>query len=140
MKPLREALLLLLLAALPAGLAAWLHPKTPAWAWQRPAVGEVTLGEIARWQTPILLVDARSDQAYRQAHIPNAILCNEDAWEQHLPGLLTAWQPGTRIVVYCDGQACAASQSVALRLRRELDLTDIYVLQGGWAAWLQTRH
>lgn len=134
----RETGFLLLLALVPALLAGWLHPQRLSWAWDRPAAPEVTVKEIAGWTASVLWVDARPTAAYAQKHIPAAILCNEDAWEEHLPALLAAWQPGMRVVVYCDGQACAASQAVAMRLHRELELPDLYVLQGGWTAWQQS--
>jgi rhodanese-related sulfurtransferase len=139
MKGLRDSIRLLLLAALPALLAGWLHPHRPTWSWTQPAVNEVSVRTVRAWPTAPLWVDARSATAYRQQHIPGAVLCNEDAWESLLPGFLEAWQPGTKIVVYCDAASCAASQSVALRLQRELNLPDIYVLQGGWTAWQQTQ-
>lgn len=133
----REIACLILIASLPAALAGWFHPQRPTWSWVRPAVTELSLAEINRRTTPILWVDARTAAAYQQRHIPGAVLCNEDTWEALLPGLLTAWQPGDTIIVYCDAQTCDASQAVALRLSRELGLTDIYVLKGGWATWQQ---
>jgi len=101
-------------------------------------VVEVDLAEVLRWTPPILWVDARTAKSYETRHVPGAVLLNEDEWELHLPGFLAVWQPTGRIIVYCDSQACDASQAVALRLQRELKLTNVYVLKGGWAAWLKT--
>lgn len=134
-KLLRDCGLFLLLAAIAASLAGWLHPKRPAWHWSKPTVAEVELSEINRWPPPILWIDARTPEAYRAQHVPTAVLLNEGEWEQLLPGFLEAWQPQSRLVVYCDSAACDASQAVARRLQRELKLTEIYVLKGGWAAW-----
>ena len=136
---LRDCILLLLLATIPALLAGWIHPKRPAWSWHQPRVDEVDLDEISRWSAPVLWIDARTASAYQTQHVPGAILLNEGEWEQQLPRFLEAWQPNARIVVYCDSSACDASQAVALRLQRELNLTDIHVLQGGWATWLRTQ-
>ena len=134
----RDALWLILLAAVPALLAGWLHPKRPVWSWTKPAVTEVTLSDAKRWPAPVLWVDARTEEAYQRQHVPGAILLNEGDWEKQLPGFLAAWQPGAQIIVYCDSQACDASQAVALRLQRELKLNEIHVLQGGWATWLKS--
>lgn len=131
--PLRDCLLLLLLAAVPALLTFWLHPRRPAWV--KPAVAQVTLAEIARWPPPVLWVDAREAPAYTSEHIPGAVLLNETEWERLLPGFLEAWRPEARVVVYCDTQACNASEEVARRLQRELNLSDVSVVKGGWAAW-----
>lgn len=139
MKTLRECAWLLLCATLPALLTGWLHPRPPTWSWTKPAVTEVSVSTVRAWSTKTLYVDARSAAVFRQHHIPGAILCNEDSWESALPGLLDLWQPGTRVIVYCDAASCSASQAVALRLQRELNLPDIYVLQGGWRAWQQTK-
>src|SRR3972149_741050 len=130
-KSLRECGLLLVIAAVPALLTCWLHPKHPVWSWNRPGVEQVDLSGVSRWTTPVLWVDAREAQAYTKAHIPGAVLLNESEWERLLPGFLEAWQPGTKVIVYCDTQACNASEEVALRLRRELNLKDIFVLKGG---------
>src|SRR6266704_775263 len=109
---LRDCALLLLLAAIPALLACWLHPKQPAWSWHQPGATEVTLGEVTRWPPPILWVDARSAEAYQKQHVPGAIPLNEDAWESLFPGFIEVWRPGAKVIVYCDSQACDASQAV----------------------------
>lgn len=137
-KILRDCGVFLLLAAIPALLSGWLHPKRPDWSWSKPGVAEVSLDEILRWSPPILWVDARTAKSYEIRHVPGALLLNEDEWEQQLPGFLAVWQPKAHIVVYCDSAVCDASQAVALRLQRELRLTDVHVLQGGWGAWLKT--
>jgi rhodanese-related sulfurtransferase len=134
---LRDCALLLLTAAAPAMLTFWLHPKRPVWSWTKPAVEQVNLVEIARWTGPVLWVDAREAGAYAKQHVPGAVLLNETEWNRLLPGLLEVWQPESKIVVYCNTQECDASKDVALRLKRELNLTEIHVLKGGWAAWQQ---
>lgn len=140
MKPLRECVLILVLAAVPALLSLWLHPKRPVLAWTQPGATEVEWAQVTKWTQPILWVDARTAESFNHQHIPGAILLNEASWEQQLPGFLAAWRPGTRIIIYCDTQSCDASQSLAQRIDRELHLPDIYVLKGGWASWQQTHH
>ena len=137
--PLRESVLLLGLAVVPALLALWLHPKRPILSWNAPAVESVELAAVRQWSGPVLWVDARKAEAYKAEHIPGAISLNESEWEQRLPGLMEAWRPGQRVIVYCDTQECDASQAVALRIRRELNLQDVFVLKGGWTAWQQER-
>jgi rhodanese-related sulfurtransferase len=137
MKPLRECLLIIVLATVPALLNLWLNPKRPVMALSQPGVTEVELSQTATWPQPVLWIDARPAEAFHRQHIPGAILLNETGWEQQLPDFLAAWKPGTRIIVYCDAQTCDASQSLAQRIDRELHLPDIYVLKGGWASWLQ---
>lgn len=133
---LRDTALLLLLAAVPALLTAWLHPRRPEWSWSKPDIEQVTPATVDRWAS-VLWVDARESKAYEQAHVPGAVSLNETEWERLLPGFLTAWQPGRRVVVYCNTGRCDASREVALRLRRELGTANVFVLKGGWTAWQQ---
>ena len=137
MKALREAGLLLVMAALPALLGGWYHFHRQTLAWTKVLADEVEWTEVERWTGPVLWIDARTADAFAAQHVPGAVRLNEGEWERLLPGFLEAWQPEQRIVVYCDSRACDASQGVAQRLRRELNLTEIHVLKGGWNAWLQ---
>jgi len=41
------------------------------------------------------------------------------------------------VVVYCSSLSCQASQEVAEKLREEVGLQSVFVLQGGWEAWRQ---
>jgi rhodanese-related sulfurtransferase len=134
---LRDCVLLLIVAAVPALLSFWLHPKRPAWS--KPAIAQVDLAEITRWPPPVLWVDAREASAYAKEHIPGAVLLNETEWNRLIPGFLEAWQPDAKVVIYCDTHACNASEEVALRLRRELNLANVSIMKGGWASW-QSRH
>ena len=136
---LRQALLLLGLAVLPAiGQAVYYGERAP---WQAPAVGkdEVELPQAQAWGETVMWVDARPAAQYESEHIPNATLLNEDRWQELLPPMLNAWSPEKRVVVYCSSQSCAASHEVARRLREEAGLKNVFVLHGGWEAWLATK-
>jgi rhodanese-related sulfurtransferase len=135
----RKAVLLLALSLVPALLAAWLHPKRPVWSWTRPAVSEIALTDAQRLPPPVVWVDARPEKEYQARHVPGAISLDESHWEELLPGFIGIWQPGARVVVYCNSQECDASHEVASRLRRELQIDDVLVLQGGWNAWLEAQ-
>jgi rhodanese-related sulfurtransferase len=134
----RDAALLLLIAFLPASLTLGLHPKRPAFAWTRPAAEQVDLDEALRWGPSVLWVDARNADSFDRQHVPGAILLNEDSWQELIPEFLAAWKPGTRVVIYCDSQKCHASEEVAVRLARELKISNVYVLKGGWDSWLHS--
>ena len=137
-RALREFLLLLVLAAVPAALAGWLHPRPP----QPIAAGlpELTAGaarDLAATQ-PVLWIDARPAEAFARGHIDSAIRLTGEEWETLLLPVMETWTPGSPVIVYCEGGGCAASQAVAARLQRELGIETIYVLTGGWPAWRQT--
>lgn len=129
---LRQAGILSLIALAPAlGAAAFLHP-----AWKADALleGEIALAEASAKQPPVLWVDSRPAADYAKKHIPGALPLNEDAWSELLPAVLEKWSPGQSIVVYCGSKSCHASLQVAKRLR-EVGLSPVYALHGGWEAW-----
>lgn len=135
----RQALILLALAFVPGiGQAVYYRDRV---SWNAPAVGkdEATLEQVQSWGDAVLWIDARPAAQFEREHIPNALLLNEDDWDELLPPMLAAWSPEKRIVVYCSSQSCAASHEVARRLREEAGLKDVYVLHGGWEAWLASR-
>jgi rhodanese-related sulfurtransferase len=135
----RQAGVLLLAALLPALLAGAFHPRRPAWSRDQAMMPEVAWGAVREWPGLKLLVDARSEEAFQQQHIPGALTLSEAQWEERLPAFIKAWQPGARVVVYCDNAGCQASQAVARRLRRELGINNVFVLKGGWGAWLESQ-
>ena len=83
-----------------------------------------------------LWIDARSSDLYAAGHIPGALSLHESNWEHGFATLVEKWDGQRPLVVYCGGEDCQASDSVARRLRRELNFDGVHVLRGGWAAWL----
>lgn len=135
----RQILFLLVLAAIPAMGAALFHPKRPAWNAETPAPGEILLRTALGENDSVLWLDARPTADYEAAHIPGAMLLNEDEWNTLLPAVLAAWRNGKIIVVYCNSLQCHSSDAVAKRLREEAKLPDVYVLKGGWESWLAAK-
>ena len=132
----RQVAALLCLALLPAiAQALYLRNKV---SWQTPIAASeminvrdaLALGERAMW------VDARPDAEFEAEHVPGAVQLNEDRFNEVLPQVLQVWSPEKKLVVYCSSQACGASREVARRLRKEAGLTNVFVLEGGWEAWL----
>jgi rhodanese-related sulfurtransferase len=129
------------------GLVAWpLVPAITALCWHpelRTTIAaaipsEVSLDEIKTWKEPVIWVDARALETYRREHIPEALPLDAQHWDEQLPRLLAAWQPGNRIVVYCDSEKCVLARGAAQRLRL-VGLPNVYELRGGWLTW-QQRH
>lgn len=111
------------------------HPRSATWNPPQPGEDEVRVEDLVDGQAELLWVDARGKDAYDRAHVPDALWLSEDDFDAGLLMLLERWQPGVRIVVYCDSQVCDASHAVARRLREEVGLPDVWVLFGGWDAW-----
>ncbi|MGF1530232.1 MAG: rhodanese-like domain-containing protein [Puniceicoccaceae bacterium] len=101
--------------------------------------GEVTFSQIQAWAQEILWVDARQKSDWDAGRIENAVWLSEGNFESGLSLFLDRWYPGLAVVVYCDAQDCDASTAVAARLRDELEIDNVWVLKGGWQAWIGVR-
>ena len=127
----RQLLALLGIALVPALVSGAIQLK-----WQpRPAplaAGEVRAETVRAWGAKVLFVDARPDA--RDA-IPGAVRLNAEEWEQLVPRFLDAWDPDRQVVVVGEALHPDAALAVALRLREELKLENVSVLQGGREAW-----
>lgn len=130
----KRMLWLLLAAAVPAAVMAWLHPRAPAWTRERAGGVEVGATWVAARGSMVLWVDARNELAFRRDAIPGAVNLNEERWDDLFPEFLARWAPGRLVVVYCDDR-CVASQEVARRLRGDFQIENVFVLRGGRKSW-----
>lgn len=138
-----QSLLLMALAAMAGALVYHFHPERPELylTHETAAPGEITVAEAkARAAAgPVLWLDARQEKEFQAGHIPGALLLNEYDWENLLIAAfpaITEAADGTPVIIYCDGQQCAASRAV----REKLQLTplgdrELLILRGGWLAW-----
>ena len=135
----RQALLLIVLALVPAiGEAIYFRNKV-SWQSPIPASELVTVEQARSWGDNVIWVDARPDNEFERDHIPGAISLNEDRWNELLPEFLGQWSPEKKVVVYCSTESCNASREVAKRLRDEAQLKNIFILDGGWEEWLKLK-
>jgi rhodanese-related sulfurtransferase len=141
-----QSLLLLALAAVAGALVYRFHPDRPELylTQETAAPGEITAAEAkARAAAgPVLWLDARQEREFQAGHIPGALLLNEYDWENLLiaafPAITEAAE-GTPVIIYCDGQQCAASRAVREKLRQTpLGDRELLILRGGWPAWQAT--
>ena len=128
MSGLRQAFWLWSVAVIPAMLSAVFFQVE----WNRED-NRVSLEEVGSWAgTQIIWVDARSREKYEAGHWPDAINLNPDEWDMQVPGFLEVWSPDARIVVYCDSEACGASEEIASGIREDFGHEAVYILDGGW--------
>lgn len=97
----------------------------------------VSVDQVRQWGDTTVWIDARPDNEFARDHVPGAILLNEDRWNELLPQFLAVWSPEKKVVVYCSAQSCDLAREVAERLRKEVQLPDVFVLDGGWEAWVK---
>ena len=135
----RQILILAALALIPGlGEAVYFRQKI-SWQSSIPPSELVTVDQARTWAGNVIWVDARPDEEFARDHVPGALSLNEDRWNELLPQFLAVWSPGKKVVVYCSSLSCNASREVARRLRKEAQLSDVFVLKGGWEAWLKKR-
>ncbi|MES2706222.1 MAG: rhodanese-like domain-containing protein [Verrucomicrobiota bacterium] len=139
-----QSAVLLALTALAGALTWHFHPERPELYLTQEAAheGEITvLDALARQQKDgVVWLDARQAAEYRKGHIPGAMLLNEYDWENLLTAAFEfiAQTPDERpVIIYCDGQKCAASHAVRKKLQETTPIGDreILVLRGGFPAW-----
>ena len=132
-----QAVILAALALLPAaGEAIYFRDKI-SWRSPVPPSEMVNVDRAREWGDSVIWIDARPDDEFARDHVPGAISLNEDRWNELLPQFLAAWSPGKKVVVYCSAQSCDLAREVAERLRKEAQLPDVFVLDGGWEAWVK---
>lgn len=140
-RPIRQALLLLLLSAAAAWATHQWHPRAPAlYLIQEPLRNdEVSMQTIEeRWKGDVLWIDARPQEQYDAAHVPAALLLNEQKFEEQLFSYLDTLQSNTKpIIFYCSAAKCEASRTVMERLKQMLPIENAFILKGGWQAWQQ---
>jgi rhodanese-related sulfurtransferase len=135
----RQAAVVAALALLPAaGEAIYFRDKI---SWRSAIVPSemVTVEQARGWGDNAIWVDARPDDEFASDHVPGAISLNEDRWNELLPQFLAAWAPEKRVVVYCSAASCNLARDVAQRLRKTTQppMQNVFVLEGGWEAWLK---
>jgi 3-mercaptopyruvate sulfurtransferase SseA len=78
-------------------------------------------------------VDARSENAFANGHIPGALHL-PPAGENEEAAVLTKLRGQRTVVVYDDDVGCKLAEGVAERLRNS-GLSDVRVLEGSWSQW-----
>ena len=131
--------MLAVLALLPAaGEAIYFRDKI-SWRSSIPPSELVNVDQARAWGEDAIWVDARTDEEFAHDHVPGALSLNEDRWTELLPEFLATWSPGKKVVVYCSAESCDLAREVGERLRKEAQIPDVFVLEGGWEAWLKKR-
>ena len=130
-----QAVILAAIALAPCvGEAIYFRDKI-SWRSAIPPSESVTVDQARAWGDAAIWIDARPDEEFASEHVPGALSLNEDRWNESLPQFLAVWSPEKKVVVYCSSLGCNASREVARRLRKEAQLPDVFVLEGGWEAW-----
>jgi len=141
-KTLWQAAAILAISFVGAALTKWLHPHAPAWYRVENVSGEsyrLTLEELRKRYLPeqLLWIDARTAADFASGHVEGAHLLNDENWSEQIWNLRDQFSflDGRTVVVYCDGAACKRSAAIGQRLRGELGIEPVWVLDGDWRDW-----
>jgi rhodanese-related sulfurtransferase len=99
------------------------------------ALHELTIKEARARQAELLWVDVRNPDRYESAHIPGALPFSEADSEASIAAVKSAWKAGRKVCVYGEGIGSERAERVAKSLRAALATREVYLLEGGWAAW-----
>jgi rhodanese-related sulfurtransferase len=86
-------------------------------------------------QAEFLWVDVRNPERFESAHIPGAIHFSEAEAEASAAAVRRVWRPGRKLAVYGEGIGSERAERVAKSLKAVLGTREVYLLEGGWAAW-----
>lgn len=132
-----------LLAVLMTGATAgvlykiWSHSQSQGVGARSAARSTVSLNAAKQEfdQGDILFLDARGLSSYEAGHIPGALHVPAEAPTDRLREALAPYPPGTRVITYCSGNGCRSSDTLARRLRGDLEFRNVDILDGGFPAW-----
>lgn len=98
-----------------------------------PMISLEALLEISK-HPGVLILDARSEEDFQEAHIPGALSLPSESSEEQVASVLQGVGYDREIVVYCSGSDCEAAEDVAVSLR-DRGYHAVHVFSGGWEEW-----
>lgn len=111
------------------------HPRTEA------VVGDVRIPFIDEKKARELfddpatvIVDARSEEDFRDGHIRGAISLPEPELETRFPDVEPFLPSDARIILYCSGPDCDMAEKTAMFLAK-LGRSNLMIMTSGYAAW-----
>lgn len=83
-----------------------------------------------------VIIDARTEQHYRNGHIPGAYHLDHYYLDRTIGKVLEVCKTADKIVVYCNGGACEDSElAVGDLLERGILFDRLYIYAGGFTMW-----
>ncbi len=85
-----------------------------------------------------VFLDARPAELYEQGHIAGAGNLPWEDFDAYFPKVMAGVSPDTKIITYCDGEACALSHDLALALL-DKGYKKVNILSNGWTEWFNNQ-
>jgi rhodanese-related sulfurtransferase len=83
----------------------------------------------------IVLVDARTHEAFAAGHIPGAVSLPANFTAEEIADFQQNYPKTTPIVVYCASVQCPLSRRLAARLSQQHGYVEVRDMPGGYAEW-----
>ena len=90
---------------------------------------------IIQSKSRIFLIDGRSESAFHEGHIPEAVSIPYIQRDYLSEQLLSNVARETPIIVYCSGKNCNTSVELAKFLFQKFGFINVRVFEGGWEEW-----
>ena len=85
-----------------------------------------------------VFIDARTPELYQEGHIQGALNLPLADFDHLADKVVMNFPEDTLLVTYCDGEDCALSAELALKLRK-IGFENVRVLHDGWNVWRRHR-
>ncbi len=95
----------------------------------------IEMGEAKlKYERGVPFIDAREDHEYKAGHVRGARHIAAANSPEDIKKSLGATPKDQEIVIYCDGEECGASTTLATKLQ-SLGFNNIQIFFGGWTEW-----
>lgn len=126
-----QTVVLLLCAAVPTGLTARGDLR-----WKLPQeFNEISPGAAHADASSLILVDVRNPERFESGHAPRALAITPETYDLMIDNVRAGWRGAKRIVVYGEGTGSERALQIARRLSKDLQSNQVFLMEGGWAAW-----
>ncbi len=87
-----------------------------------------------KFEQGVAFIDAREAHEYKAGHIRGAQHIAAATSADEIENALKTFPKDREIVIYCDGEECGASTTLANKLQG-LGFTNLQIFFGGWTVW-----
>jgi rhodanese-related sulfurtransferase len=92
----------------------------------------------ARYEAGVAFLDARTEEEYKVGHVSGAINVPAALEPEEISAAIPSQAKDAELVIYCDGEECGASTTLAGKLQR-MGYSKVHVFFGGWTVWANAK-
>ena len=92
----------------------------------------------AKYDAGVPFLDSRTEEEYKAGHVRGAINVPAALEPEEIATAISSQPKNAELVIYCDGEECGASTTLAGKLQR-MGYSKVYVFFGGWTVWANAK-